>query len=98
MGRLPYIHSHGSMKLKREHKHNLMGMLPAGTEIKVEDWWENVSGGSWMDAVGNPACIAYAMRTGLMKDPPPIDNEVLYGKIGHLGVLVHVSEVEELSV
>ncbi len=61
-----------------------------GQEYRVEDWWQNVSGGSWMDS-GSPAAWAYAARTA---GSTPIDNEVLYGKVGSLGHLVHVSEIE----
>lgn len=63
-----------------------------GAEFRVEDWWDRVSGGSWMDTNGNPACFVYAMRAALVE--LPMDNEVLYGKIGALGHLVHVSEIE----
>jgi hypothetical protein len=66
-----------------------------GETILIEDWWDRVSGGSWMFAEGNPACLQYAMRIGLSKQPVCNDNEVLYGKIGSLGHLVHVSELEE---
>ena len=58
----------------------------------VEDWWENVSGRSWMVVNGNPATTAYAIRVG-MKGTVPFDNEVLYGKIDGLGYLFHVSEL-----
>lgn len=61
-------------------------------QIRVEDWWDRVSGGSWMAAEGNPAALKYAMRSGLAG--LPIDNKVLYGKDSHgLGHLLHVSEV-----
>jgi hypothetical protein len=63
-----------------------------GQEYRVEDWWLNVAGGSWMDASGNPAAMQYGIRAGLAGLPP--DNEVLYGKVGGLGVLVHISEIE----
>jgi hypothetical protein len=67
-----------------------------GTEIRVEDWWDRVSGGSWQTAQGNPAALHYAIRTGLagLGYVPP-DDEVVYGKIGGLGHLVHVSELGE---
>ena len=68
-----------------------------GKEILIEDWWENVGGGSWMDAKGNPACLNYAMRTGCQKFKIPNDDDVLYGKIGILGKLVHISELEEVK-
>lgn len=69
------------------------GAVIAGALYRIEDWWDRVSGGSWMHARGNPAALHYAMRTGV-SIPVPTDNEVLYGKIGHLGHLVHVSEIE----
>lgn len=65
-----------------------------GSEYRVEDWWDRVSGRSWMHADGNPACLAYAMRTGLCDHPVPIDDEVLYGKVGPFGHLIHISEIE----
>jgi len=68
-----------------------------GSQIKIEDWWDRVSGGSWMFAQGNPACLVYAMRTGFSEVPVPTDDEVLYGKINGLGHLIHISEIEEPS-
>lgn len=65
----------------------------AGQEYRVEDWWDRLGLGSWMFAAGNPACIMYAIRTA--DDDLPIDDDVLYGKIGSLGHLVHLSEIEE---
>jgi len=71
-----------------------------GAQFVIEDWWENVGGGSWMDAQGNPACLCYAMRSGmgcLPGKPIPTDNEVVYGKIGPFGHLVHVSELGPIA-
>ena len=48
-----------------------------GQEYTIEDWWENVAGKSWMDCVGNPACLKYAMRSAFAELPN--DNEVVYG-------------------
>ncbi len=60
-------------------------------EYRVEDYWDRVAGQSWMDSTGNPAALAYAMRAGVTG--LPIDNNVPYGKVGHFGHLVHVSEL-----
>jgi hypothetical protein len=65
-----------------------------GATIRIEDWWDKVSGGSWMNATGNPAALVYAMRSSFQKYHVPIDDEVVYGKIGAFGHLVHVSELE----
>ena len=62
-----------------------------GKEFVVEDYWENVAGKSWMVCGGNPACLKYAMRGAL--SGLPVDNEVVYGKVGPFGHLVHVSEL-----
>lgn len=64
-----------------------------GEQFTVEDWWDRISGRSWMFSEGNPACLDYAIRSSL--DFLPTDNEVLYGKIGSLGLgkLVHVKEL-----
>lgn len=72
---------------------NVVGI--GGQEYRVEDWWQNASGGSWMDADGNIAAMAYGVRSGLAG--LPLDNEVLYGKVGGFGHLVHVSEIEAPS-
>ena len=82
-----------TVKIKPNVKHPQVEDF-GGSEFKVEDWWDKVAGKSWMDCDGNPACLVYAMRTGFSKEPVPTDNEVVYGKMGCLGHLVHVSEIE----
>jgi hypothetical protein len=62
-----------------------------GKEFRVEDYWQNVAGKSWMDCQGNPACLVYAMRSAF--GALPMDNNVVYGKVGPFGHLVHVSEL-----
>jgi hypothetical protein len=67
-------------------------------EILIEDDDYTVFGGSWAFQQGNPACLLYAMRS--VKDQLPRDiiehNTVFYGKVGHLGELVHKIELEEI--
>ena len=65
-----------------------------GSEILIEDYWDTMTGKSWMFTKGNPACLVYAIRTGSSGITTP-DDLVLYGKIYGLGHLVHVSEIEE---
>lgn len=62
-----------------------------GVDFVVEDWWKNVYGLSWMFSNGNPACMAYAIRSA---GKVPVDNDVLYGKVGGFGFLFHISELE----
>lgn len=64
-----------------------------GQQITIEDYWHLVSGKSWQLCNGNPAAINYAFRTALADLKVPLDDEVLYGKIGGMGYLVHVSEL-----
>lgn len=63
--------------------------------FRIEDWWDRLTGTSWMFSDGNPAAMIYAMRSagGL-----PLDDEVVYGKdiMSGLGHLVHVSEIGEV--
>ena len=68
--------------------------LVEGAVFTLEDWWENVSGTSWRLSAGNPAALQYAARSGMAGLPD--DDEVVYGKIGHLGYLVHISELGEV--
>jgi hypothetical protein len=64
---------------------------PQEHEAEVEDYWDSLTGGSWMFAEGNPACLIYGLRSGL--NGLPTDDNVLYVKIGAFGHLVHLSEV-----
>lgn len=59
-------------------------------EYRVEDWWINVAGESWTVSQV-PAAYAYAARTA---GSTPLDDAVLYGKVGSFGHLVHISEIE----
>lgn len=67
-----------------------------GSEFRIEDWWVNVSENntSWMWCDGNPACMKYGIRSGI--DALPTDDEVVYGKVGSFGHLIHVSELGEV--
>ena len=67
-------------------------LVVPGAEYKIEDWWDKLTGKSWMISDGNFACLHYAMRSASCN--LPIDDEVVYGKIGNLSHLVHVSELE----
>lgn len=60
-------------------------------EFQLEDWWHRVSGQYWMDSDGNPAALRYAIR--VMQQGLPLDNRVVYGKIGPFGHLVHETEI-----
>jgi len=64
--------------------------------IHIEDWWDRISGKSWMFCVGNPAAMNYGIRSGL--NGLPIDDEVVYGHINGLGFLVHISELDTVNV
>lgn len=67
------------------------GPIRPGAEYVVEDWWDRLTGGSWMDANGNPAAMSYALRAGMVG--LPLDNQVVYGHIGGIGHLLHVTEL-----
>lgn len=64
-----------------------------GADFTIEDYWQNVSGMSWMNSNRNPAAIMYAIRIGSQDFKVPFNNEVVYGKIGGMGHLFHVSEL-----
>lgn len=78
------------LKLKADGLDN----LKTGDLYRIEDWWQNVSGKSWMFCDGNPACMIYGMRGGMAGLPN--DNEVVYGKVGAYGHLIHISELGEV--
>lgn len=71
----------------------ITGQVLAGQDFTIEDWWQNVSGLSWMNSDGNLAALNYGFRIGLSGHSVPLNNEVLCGKIGMLGYLLHVTEL-----
>ena len=81
------------VKIKENIKHFQVPNF-GGSLLRVEDWWDRVSGQSWGSCQANPACLVYATRTGFSETPVPFDDEVVYGKIGSFGHLVHISELE----
>lgn len=83
-----------SVKLNEKAKDRL-GEVVEDAVYRIEDWWDKLTGKSWMYSDGNPAALKYAMRSGLYAQLP-IDDEVVYGKIGNFGHLVHVSELGEV--
>jgi hypothetical protein len=72
------------------------GEVAEGQEYRIEDWWDKATGGSWMYADGNPAALKYAIRAGTAKPGLPLDDEVVYGKIGSFGHLLHASEIGDV--
>lgn len=64
-----------------------------GALYRVEGRWKEITGKSWMTSDGNFAAMHYGMRNGMTN--LPIDDEVVYGKIGSLGHIVHISELGE---
>ena len=77
-----------------EEQRNSPGVVKLkDTVFEIEDWWENVSGSSWINGIGNPACMKYGIRAGI--SDLPTDNEVVYGKIDNVGHLIHQSEIGE---
>lgn len=80
-----------TVKIKKDSKHFQQPEF-GGSDFRVEDWWDRLVNKSWMFCDGNPAAMVYGIRSGL--NGLPTDNEVLYGKVGALGHLVHVSEIE----
>ena len=77
------------------HPHPLAGQtvtLHDGSDFHIEDWNDRVfDGTSWMFMQGHPASLAYATRAALAG--LPLNNEVVYGKAGPYGELVHVEEL-----
>lgn len=65
----------------------------AGAQYRVEDWWDRLAGRSWMFCDGNPAALEYGSRAGA--ESLPIDDDVVYGKIGPFGKLMHVSQIDK---
>lgn len=87
----PHLMAGKTVKIKREI-YPANGLPLGGQDFRVEDWWDRLGQGSWLEGNGNMACILYAVR--LVETLLPLDDEVVYGKIGPFGHLIHVSEIE----
>lgn len=66
---------------------------PREGECRVEDWWDRMNGVSWMHSGSNPAALQYAMRSA--QAHLPIDDDVVYVKIGPFGHILHSTELRE---
>lgn len=62
-------------------------------DFEVEDWWDRVNGKPWAASGGSPAAVVYALRIGMAYPDVPPNDDVVYGKIGPYGHLVHVTEL-----
>jgi hypothetical protein len=71
----------------------MQGEVEPGAQFRIEDWADRVFQNTWQAAsmFGNWAAKHYGLRA--QANGLPIDDEVLYGKIGALGHVVHVSEI-----
>jgi hypothetical protein len=80
------------LKLKGNHHQ----IHPNTDRIEIEDWQDRITGKPWRtsDVEGNPAAIVYGLyieHAGL-----PDDDEVVYGKIGLQGFIIHDSELGDI--
>lgn len=71
----------------------IQGEVVPEVEFRLEDWADRVMGQPVWSMKGNPAAMHYQFRAGVNGLPP--DNECVYGKIGPLGHIVHISELGE---
>lgn len=67
-----------------------------GNSIVIEDWWKKLVGEDWQtSAFHNPAAYNYCLNhQSEYSNHSQSVNWVLYGKIGGLGYLVNVNELE----
>lgn len=68
-----------------------------GQPCEVVDWYVNVAGRTWHEALtaGDPKADGYNIRHGMAGLPD--DDEVLFGRVDGMTMLVHVTEVEGAS-
>lgn len=67
----------------------ITGGLLQGQAMYVVDWWDRITGESWMGCVGSPECFDFALRSAVER--APIDNEAVYGLIGPASKIIHAS-------
>lgn len=69
------------------------GSEDTSVDFYVEDWVDHMNGPgsrSWLLMDGNPSALIYGMR--VVVEHLPLDDLVVYGKVGPFGHMVHVSE------
>ena len=66
-------------------------MVESGVPFRVEDWYDRISEGQSWRKHKTFATHWYQQRAA--STDLPLDDEVLYGHIGSLGHLVHISEI-----
>ena len=71
-----------TVRIKYGFEDPFNGFIPPGTGYAVEGYWDEVTGSSWKDSKNIPACSNYARRAD---GHLPLDDDVLYGKIGAFG-------------
>ena len=97
-----YKRSHGfierelkSSSLANKELKIIKGYLK-GNSIVIEDWWKKITGEDWQtSAFHNPAAYNYCLNHQSEYSNHSVSvNWVLYGKIGGLGYLVNVNELD----
>ncbi len=71
-------------------------ILSNGKQFIVIDWWDRISGESWIKPNGNLVVIEYAVRVTMANINGfniPMDDEIVYGKVDGNGYLIHKSEI-----
>lgn len=66
-----------------------------GEQFRIEDWDDRIDGSNppwYMRNMTNPAVMEVFMRQ--IDEKFPMDNETVYGKIGHLGHIMHLSQLK----
>lgn len=97
MKRKDFEYKGKNVKVKQGVGKSSFGEDMSGEDFEIEDWWENISGVSWMDSNGNPAALEYAIRSavyGKNNNVPAFSNDVVYGKINGFGHIFHINELE----
>lgn len=94
-GKVRYTEELKSSSLANKELKIIKGYLQGNT-IVIEDWWKKITGRHWkVDAFSNPAAYNYCVhhQCDYEINDKSVD-WVLYGKIGGLGYLVNVNELE----
>ena len=75
-------------------RRNLSTIPPTkkGAQLVIDDWADRVLGRPIDECIGNPAATVYALRCAHDDVPHETFGEAVYGTIGKVGVIVHVSE------
>ena len=86
-----------TVKIKSNVGSNLRGEDMSGKDFTIQDWAENIFGGSWVNSIGLQMVMEYYIRILFSRENngvPLFGEDVVCGTVGEEECLFHIKELE----